>query len=471
MFKYILVFLVFVGSLEGAIPPEEGRVVGRVVEILQGLRTEKVDEIWPGYDLGKKPLVVTFDNGHFYGFNFASTNSTWESEKVGEEVVLHAVNDVWGLREVQLHPCFPVDGTEVYVFRVDTMEDAFMPFFVMLHEYFHQYQNEHFKGEEVGEYVDHMNLENLGLMALEEKILLGFLRTHNTDYLKDFLVVNHARRELIAESSWLWENEQQSIEGMADYLGSKTFDVLKLIPEFDGMTHLARTLPDDHSDAITDRAIQWRHYGVGTTLGYALDALGVADWKRQVEEGKTLLALLEEVVGEVDVGYLGVIKKSYGYDQIKHRVNTKVARYKGMIEGHKKQYQSLPGVTLRMTRPPVAFSGGGTNMGQYYMEDGSCLSVGDTSFSTSEDGCWSFKTESLPYLIQDKEGVAEFKIGSKIALTIDGESVAVEPGEKISFKELTLKSANCELCSRDYSGTIARNSDGSITVSFQNNSQ
>lgn len=467
MFKCLLSFLLlFVGSLEGVIPAEEGRVVGRVVEILEGLRTEKVDAIWPGYDLGKRPLVVTFDNGHFYGFNFESENGAWEREQVGEETVLHAVNDVWGLRDVQLHPCFDVDGTEVYVFRIDTMEDALMPFFVMLHEYFHQYQDKHFKGEEKGEYVDHMNPENLALMHLEEKILLGFLRSGESGFLKDFLVVNHARRELLAESSWHWENEQQSIEGMADYVGSKTFDVLKLIPEFDGRQHLVRTLPDDHSDAITDRAIQWRHYGVGTALGYALDQLEVVDWKRQVEEGKSLMALLEEAVGEVDTGYLPHIKKTYGYDQIKHQVGSKIASYKSMIEGHKQRYQSLSGPTLRMTRPSIPFSGGGTNAGQYYLEGGSCLFVGDTSFSTSEDGYWSFKTENLPYMIQEKEGISEMKLGSEIALTIDGKPHSIEPGTQIAFNELTLKSANCELSSRNYPGTIECNIDGSLIVTY-----
>ena len=66
------------------------------------------------------------------------------------------------------------------------------------------------------------------------------------------------------------------MEGLADYVSFKTFDVLNVFDQYNANKKLQRMLEMyAKSPDITERAVKWRHYGVGAAMGYGLDFLQV----------------------------------------------------------------------------------------------------------------------------------------------------------------------------------------------------
>ncbi len=170
----------------------------------------------------------------------------------------------------------------------------------LVHERFHVYQIQYFEsekssGQEVeGEmaYPESENSENIALMQLEELVLLDFMKALDgnahaeaTAQLKTFIAINKQRRKLLSHSSLVWEARQQIVEGLADYAAAKNLDVFAYFGERTGQKHILNTMQRyAQDDDINERAPKWRHYGVGASLGYALDFLNVNHWKKNVEQ-------------------------------------------------------------------------------------------------------------------------------------------------------------------------------------------
>src|SRR5262249_44542563 len=142
------------------------------------------DTIWPGFRL-QVPAILTFKSGHVLAFQLNSQNSSWKKLSVNGQLALFSETDEWGVLGSPLNQSFSIEGQNAYTFTFDMFEnDPFLPFLVFVHERFHQHQAEFFKNDsqiEQGSYDDHLNLENLALIKLEEAILVDYLDAIKTN--------------------------------------------------------------------------------------------------------------------------------------------------------------------------------------------------------------------------------------------------------------------------------------------------
>lgn len=412
-------------------PPQELESVLKVSQILDNLRGD-ANLVWSGYDIEKKPLVITFDNGHLYAFNLTHPSAFWHAVKLENKTVLYSSTDHWNAMQAHMHPEFPIDGQNAYVFDLDLMKgNPVLPFLVLVHERFHQHQFGHFKKTtQPDAYKDHLNSENIALMQLEERVLIEFTKAAPWDkkeIIKDFMAVNSTRRNLLDPSSLAWEYDQQRMEGLADYVSIKLFDEVGIFPEFYGYPHLTFLLEGYINDQnVAERAMKWRHYGVGAAIGFALDFLQVPDWKQQVEnQGFSQVELLEKVLQlskDECAQRLEKVKRTHHFAELQSLAKKSLKKYQKKIAKAVSQYQSLDGIAVTLEKPsgqPVA--GGGNSLAMYQLADGTMLSLDDTSRSATEDHFWQLEFNRLPVLFQKKEGVREFKIETDADIVLDGE--------------------------------------------------
>ena len=249
-------------------------------------------------------------------------------------------------------------------------------------------------------YPESENSENIALMQLEELVLLDFMKALDgnahaeaTAQLKTFIAINKQRRKLLSHSSLVWEARQQIVEGLADYAAAKNLDVFAYFGERTGQKHILNTMQRyAQDDDINERALKWRHYGVGASLGYALDFLNVNHWKKNVEQNVPLQVMLEEnlYVSDRDAQYLyQEALEKYDFYKMQKEIKEKIDAYNKMLRLHKEKFNSMPGLVINVQTPPDSgLSAGGYSKGVYSLADGSMFSVEDTSKTSSADNHW-----------------------------------------------------------------------------------
>lgn len=466
--------------MEKTLPEQELNSVQTIANILSFAKSTRGQRVWPGFQLAESPVVLWFDNGHVYALNMKGKRG-WKSIilPLGTQVLFSSV-DRWGVTNVQMNPEFEVEGQKAYVFHMDLIKgDPFLPFFVFVHERFHPYQEANFEETPPGEYKDHLNAENLALMHLEGELLVEFLQSSDAEdkleILKDFVAVHKERLNQLDEESRLWENHQQSIEGLADYVGLRTMERTGM--RMFAQMHLLMTMRSHVEDPnITELSIKRRHYGVGATLAYALDYLHVKGWKKQVQNGKALDDLLVEALGLTDVDTtqrLADVKKEFKYSDLKDDIVAEAKEYSEEIAFLLNDYRSQKGLTLRIAKPkdnPV--SGGGMDKRMLYLADGSILSVENQSDSSTADRKWTM-TLDVPYVFQDKDGVHEFKVDKDSKISIDNEPYLVgqlltQEDKEIPFDSLTWEGQNGKFTAK--CPGVLKTEQGKVCISFDRKS-
>lgn len=462
---------------------KEAQQISLVARFLKNSNTPKMQQVWPNYNLRSKPLLITFGNGHIYAFNIKFQEPEWKRKNIEGVELFYTDKDRWGITTSPMQFNFEINGQEAFVFRLDMMpEPIYLPFFVMVHERFHVYQIDSFKSEQNTEEGEHIyresdNTENLALMQLEELILLDFIKALDRNAqdealrdLKTFISVNRERRKLLSTESIQWEAHQQIVEGLADYAAAKNFDVFSYFGYKLGQKHILQTMERyTNDDDITERALKWRHYGVGASLGYALDFLSVPNWKFAVENNVPLQVILEKNLNvsqqEADCLKQQAMQK-YGFSKLQKEIKEKVTAYNTMLREHQEKFQTSPGVMVKVQNPPDSgLSAGGHSRGIYSLADGSMFSVEDTSKTSSADNRWILELRSMPYLYQSNDGFRRFKENKEeLVLVIDGQPCPLNNLKRRTFHQLTLKGKSSSFQSVYNQGTVSlRNGELSIT--------
>lgn len=475
-------------STPSNVSSQEMGMIIQVVQTIDALHQDKSDAVWQGYDLAETPIILTFNNGHIYAFNFKSNDTTWQHINLNGSEVLYTDKDKWGLVEVHMQPKFKIEGQEAFVFHFDMMQmDPYMPFLVLVHERFHQHQFNHFILDDEGlksGYSDHLNADNLALMQLEELILVDFLRNQGNnlqelqqkrDTLKDFAAIHEARKGLLQADSVRWEQIQQSMEGLADYVSMKTYEVHHILPGYFSQMHLLQTMQGyTHDDNISDRAIKWRHYGVGASLGFALDFLKVPSWKRQVEEKD--IALDDLLASALNLSKtelnqrVAAVKQKYGYDTIRKHVGNTVETYEHEVNSSMEKFDAMDGVNVTLERPQdISISGGGSNRHLYYLSDGSTLALEESSVNRTMDNLWNVSFEREPFVFQSGEGAREFKVEKDLKITLDGKTYQLREllasNQEIAFNTISWEGKRCMFLSEQHAGKLSVQA-GKLTIAF-----
>lgn len=469
-------------AIKWSVPKHEQFAVLTASRLIADFTGDQADRVWPGYDLTSAPIVLSFDAGHVYAFNLKKEHAAWNTMKIGKQAILYSEQDQWGVGEMEMNPQFPVDGQSSFVFSMkDVKNNPVMPFLTLIHERFHQYQFGHFAQEEGrGSYQDHMSAENLALMVLEERILADFLKASDQpevaqEHLKNFVAVHKSRTALLHPTSVVWERHQQRMEGLADYVSAKAMDLFPVFPGISGKNHLQMLLQEYvEDDNVSDRAIKWRHYAVGATLGFALDFLQVSDWKDQVEQGVALDELLERVMTVSDQdkqSRIEKVKSGYGFDGILEQVSTTLSAYQAEVSGVMKGYEEQSGISVVLHKPiGTELSGGGADLHKYYLADGSTLSLENSSISVTSDNTWKVSLNNMPFMLQGEQGQQEFKVEDSLQIKLDQKNYElqelVNSNAKLQFTTIAWEGQKSEFGSQDHKGTL-RVSKGKVYITFE----
>lgn len=478
----LLLIAVFTMSFGGSKPPEDKVLISKIAEIMQCLN-QNHGKVWQGYDLSKVPLVVTTKEGRIYGFNFSSKNPVWKTIHLANQAIVYTDKDEWNLSQVSMQDKFVLDDQEVFVFNLGVMQQPgpdFQPLFIMIHELFHRYQFANFAlDEDKGDYKDRNNVENLSLAHMEEQLLINYLSSESKEermrFLKSFLGINTFRKQLIAPSSVILENHQQKMEGLADYAAIKTLDVFNLYETFSADKHLLAALKSySQANRSSDNVVKWRHYGVGAAIAYALDELDVSDWKFRVQKGEISLsdALAEALL--IEESYLEGIKEKVlvhpEFLNLKEKFLEEIVQNKNQIASILNDYSEAEGLRIKIDKPNCGINGGGRSQGIYHLEDGSTVSLNDSSYSATTDNLWKLEVLKIGFLFQYRNGFREFKLQDDPILLLDGKQLQIaslKQTENVKhFEEIELKSSCCLLKSLSRPG-IVRIRDNCLEIIFK----
>ncbi len=481
-----VLFLVYINltnllALEQDASSPEQKIIRSIMSITQYSHQHSNNAVWPGYDLTQTPILISFDNGHVFIFNHPASQVEWQTLNIQGSLVQYSPQDLWGIGKTAFNPHFLFEGKSTYLFNMQkAIQDPKKPLHVLVHERFHQYEFEHFNPPPIlGNYQDHLNPENLALAKIEEVLLKEYMQSKDegskSELLRDYIAVNTMRRLIIQFPSVTWEDHQQVMEGLADYVGYKMAEVLQLVPGFDARRELSQALLKEfRGKDYSDHAIKWRHYSIGAALGYILDDLKIPQWKRRIEVGQaSLQQILDEAVPmsiqEIEHRFEKALL-TYGYDSLFERVAATTHKFELEIQTMIDGYEQLQGVVVSIGNPGKGLSGSGYNDRMLYLPDGSTLSINDNLQSLSEDNDWQLKLQNIPYLFKKGSGDMEFKVDSSCTIVIDQESYTIKQWiselRQKPFKHVSIKGANIEFVSSDTGGILSVDPHGKILISY-----
>lgn len=438
----------------------EEQKIKMIAETFDAIQNHRTQNIWPNLDFHTAPTIVHFKNEHVYAFRFPNPSNKWKGFTENHQSILFSEQDHWGLAQTMLHPNFEVEGKSSFVFSLDdNAKRPHAPILTFLHERFHLHQFQHFnRQDEMGaNYQDHWNEENLSLIAIEDDLLRKFLLSYDQpqevrmEYLKDFVAVNQARYRLLQPSSMQWEDVQQRMEGLADYVSVKLFEFIE--PSFNPGEHLVEVKSNDMSRyaSLFNHAIKDRHYFVGAALGMALDFCQVS-WQQEVEDGAPLRFVLMKAIPMSEQeknDRVQRLKQSSLFHEATQYVSEYLDKEDRKMQELLDDYDNLEGVEVAVAYPLQPVSGGGKKYKSYFLQEGGMVSLTDSSCSISQDRQWKLTFEQMPYIFDEPTGMRAFKMENDATICVDNQTMTLkeiqEAGKPIEFTSLKLKGQTCEL--------------------------
>lgn len=405
--QIILFCLVSSGFLTAQTSPVDEKILTEASAIFN--RTW--GHVWPDLQYQSQPTIIVLSS-YIAAYNLSSKHPAWE-QKEGYALTQE---DPWGLKKEQMNPQFQIEGSQAFVFQVK-VNPYQHPLFALVHEKFHSFQFEHFKqGALLNGYPDLFNLDNLALMQIEDKILAEWNQTHNPELIQDWALLNSYRSLYLQNDSLNWEDTQEKMEGLADYVAQG------VLPNSASPNILLS--PKAPPSAFVEHAMKWRYYGVGSTLGHMLDTLHVDGWKTRIAEGTTTLREEVDHVIPIDPTQMSMILEKYQYNEVKKRIAVSIDSYRAKLEQIASAYAKESGVTIQLEAPPKTASGG-DSQGIFFTHDGTIVTVSDRSQTISDDSTWQMNTHLIPAIYMKKR-VKEFKEDENLVVYVDDQPLLVK---------------------------------------------
>lgn len=464
--KYLLKLLVLIFMIHASsFANEKGEVENRYIETLaltfKAFARGEGESIWPQFRLSDQAGVFHFQNGHVYAIGLARSSLLWEKRMIQSAPVLFCPQYPVSLPPFQ--PAFPVEGQQAFVFSLDpNPDDSFLPILTFIHERFHIYQFQAFGKEEIAEPIvtDYQDADLLAWMEVENRLLVLFLQASESErkveYLKDYIAVNQMRRHSLHPDSIKWEDHQQRMEGLADYVSVKTFQMIPCISDFNPEEYLLQMRKKKNRGLVSSAqdAMKGRHYFVGAVLGWALDFCRI-NWKFEIEkENVSLQAILESYFPMDEKEKLkrcDDVKRRLNWIEIRDQIAQQLEIAKKEVEKVMQDFSSQEGIVIKMGTPSGHMSSGGRHQKSYQIDNQKAL-MGDTSVTTSQDQSWSLRFTNIPIVFEEQNGDRTFKLNPEVKLQLDEKEVSLKEilqgDPEVPFSSLSLKDGYCELISK-----------------------
>lgn len=457
------IYLIFVISISfNCLTAHELQDVKLVAQTIQHL-SHPMDEIWPGFILSDTPTVIHFKNGHAYAFNSPQLAGKWEARNIAD-IPYYYASEQRELVQIPLHPQYKLAGIPAFVFSMDHGGAADLSLLTLVHERFHIHQFKNFtpiKGE--AKYMDQYDLANLALIELENRILQQFLLSQTSGskqhYLQQYVAVAETRRASLHPASLKWEDHLQRMEGMADYVSVKTYQVLGLLDPFDSAQKLLEMRAKKKGPSLYQDTTRGRHYFVGAALGLALDFYHVDHWKTNVTEGtQSLHQLLANAMPmdklEQKVRVAAAIKE-FDYTTIHDQLGKLLDLEDQQFQEAQQAFARQEGIAICVTMPHQHSTSGGRHTKSYQFEKEQFY-FEESSTSITQDNCWKLELQKAPIVRETKDGSRTFKIQAKTQISLDERTYALqEITGPLPFKTLLFKDPHGQF-ETSLPGTISR---------------
>jgi len=280
--------------------------------------------IWPGIDYNKAPLIIRFNQG-------GALLVGLDGEKCGFAPVINFFPDIRSVPDntffstadfapwLQLDSVINFTSCAGITYFSNYAPDEDMLFQnLMLHEYFHSYQQRYFKWQ--FPYLGRPAAVDPGQIALvyiEGNLLAKALldKQNWRDYARQFVTLRNYRKQLADPYGFnAWEDHLEAIEGTARYFEIQT----KVLP--DKNDYFADEAADQRAAVLLMQEMdswmltQARQYSTGAAQGVLLDRAGVA-WKSKVQDGFPLFSVFASAFPpeQNNSGLIARLKTDYGY--------------------------------------------------------------------------------------------------------------------------------------------------------------
>lgn len=480
MLKYIIFTFLCVSTISHA--DFETDAIETLARTFHSLDENGGDEVWPQFQMSDPPTVVHFANGHVYGFGLKGELPSWEKKVIHQIPIWYRATPPTPL--APLVASFPIENQQAFIFGLDHGKDySLLPLFTLIHERFHLHQLNNFHKMRTGRTVpnDYENLNQLAFIELENRLLSRYLALSASDdkiaCLKDFSAVNQIRRQTMHPDSVRWEDHQQSMEGLADYVSLKTFQVFPLIHSLNVEQVLVdmRNKKTAGTAALIEDGVKGRHYFVGAVLAMALDHCGIKEWKMRVQkDGASLQQLLDNALdlkANEKKDRLIHAKLQSGWNEIQQIIAKQMEKENSDRERMIADFALQEGIAIHMGLPSGHMSRGGRMEKSCPIDHQRKALIKDNSTTASQDQSWKLDFRGMPLVIEDQKGERLFKMSPETHLHVDGQKILLKDvmvkyfGIDRSFSSIAFQDPTCELSSTRPGKMMVR--ENILQISFE----
>ena len=388
--KRVVIFVLivtFLPLITGCKSPDKGEEINDLdylylayLKEIFNLSMVKGDEIWPGLDYLRIPILIYYPQEKYFLFNHPHPPESFkpiELTKLTFEhpplVQLGRFKNIIG----QFYILHPINGIPTMVIPYNESEEFKKIWFIfVVHEGFHAFQSSAFAP--IPDYLEQFYpidlLENNALAGLENKILaeaMIALQEGNLvkveELAKEYAAVKHFRLQRAPKFVKQFEQAEERKE-MTTYYVEKMFQRAGKSPDhqpidlerFGGYnpyltkTEVIQLIHQGIIEHIKGGAMNVRSmprnriYDNGAAMGMILDSLKI-DWKLRATQGDEIFCfhglIMEKfklTEGEL-TGLFKKAKKNFKYNEILEVTKSKLAEYKGEIEEVLSQMEEAPG--------------------------------------------------------------------------------------------------------------------------------
>ncbi|MEO8402888.1 MAG: hypothetical protein ABI597_14035 [Gammaproteobacteria bacterium] len=427
-------------------------------------------DVWPGFHISATPTILHFDDtGHLYAYDFTPKNSQWQKIIVNDTAINFLAKDEYKLKGETYDFNVPIDDQSSYIvgqpFDENTPQDTTKNMFLFAHERFHMYQVYESKRPQPTRslFDGHNQLTNVKLSYLEMKAYDVYLRNKfekAEDALKDAVAVHQYRESLLNKDSLAYEQDFETIEGTAAYVGWKSLNlsddeyIQRVISWQQTSTCNSMTNLSDIQSCLYN---SWFYY-TGGAAGRALDQkMTSSSWKTAAEiQGKPLDSVLQEYyhmsLEEAKIRTEKAMQNSdYSYNQIDQAMDAALNPYLNEMAQQVNAYKLEPGIELQI------------NLGQGYSPEHSDKSyIINTNLelltnvsddSQSDDNTLEIHYKNIPLFynaislrVIPEEYWQKFKISAETKITLDNSNDTagnyISNNKDLPFHRLIIENSN-----------------------------
>lgn len=344
--------------------------------------------VWPEFST-KNPIVLNTIEGPA-AYNFQPNSMPKDIETIG------------------LSLDYEIEGQKAFVMNY---KDSF----TLVHELFHLHQRNRFKLPEAVSYPALYDSENQALMQVEEEILLKYAKNPSDTLKNDYLLVRQYRTGLLDEESIAFEDREERLEGLANYVAMKvTGNRAPIVKLLEGLVK---------DKNVIDKSLKWRFYASGALMG---EMLKDKVWK---SENQQLFSLFDRLQ---DNDRLAQLLNEYHFLEKKGAMSSQLEKLLAGIEQLRSDYKKTKGheIQINFASSP---SSGGTVDKILALNEKEKVALKESGRTESEE--WVLETRQIPFIFKTREALI-FKMSDKAK--VDGEELNLQDiREPRPFKEIT----------------------------------